>query len=190
MTEREVGEIRREPRIGDKGIAFEAISEGEWGICYFAGEAYDVKAATGIRKWREVVLVQVSPKALVTETGYTTPTKPTVTGGFEKWHVLWMDYIPANSSYEWEAYTVPDKWRLNLGLAVISCDVSVIQDVVMSHTPGIVGHFRYDVQGIIPFTELSSTLIESLETLRVFVYNNDVAQHFFSVAISGTLEKI
>lgn len=180
----------REPRIGDKGISYEEIPEGEKGVCYFMGEAYDVEAGTEIRRWREVVMVQVSPKLLVTETGYTNPTKPTVTGGFKKWGDIWEGPIAANSVVEVRAYTVPQGWRLNLGLAVVSCDVSIIQNIVMTHTPGIVGHFRYDVRGDMWFTPLSSTIIEQLETLTYWVYNNDVVERYFSVAASGTLEKI
>lgn len=187
-----VEELRRDrlPKIGDRGISFEEIPEGETGVCYFNGEAYDVKSGTDVRKWREVVIVQTSPKALVTETGYTTPTKPTVTGGFQKWHDLWEGYVAAESVVQVDSYEVPEKWRLNLGGGLISCDVSVLQDVVLSHTPGVLGHFRYDVWRQIMLSDLTSTIIEELETLTYYVYNNDDEEHFFSLALMGVLEKL
>lgn len=81
-------------------------------------------------------------------------------------------------------------WQLNMGGGVISCNASCIQKVVMAHTPGIIGDYRYDVRGDIVFGPLSSTVITENNDLFIFLYNNDVVHRDFSVSLVGVLEKI
>lgn len=81
-------------------------------------------------------------------------------------------------------------WQLNMGGGVISCNVSCMQKVVMAHTPGIIGDYRYDIRGDIVFGPLSSTIINPDEDLIVILYNNDVVERDFSISLVGVLEKI
>lgn len=83
-----------------------------------------------------------------------------------------------------------DGWQLNMGGGVISCNVSCIQKVVMAHTPGIVGDFRYDVRGDIIFGPLSSTAINPDEDLIIYLFNNDTVDRDFSISLVGVLEKV
>lgn len=81
-------------------------------------------------------------------------------------------------------------YQLNMGGGVITCNVSGIQRVVMCHTPGIVGDFRYDVRGDIIFGPLSSTICNPDEDLTIYLYNNDVEPRDFSISLVGVLEKV
>lgn len=81
-------------------------------------------------------------------------------------------------------------WQLNMGGGVITCDTSCIQKVVMAHTPGIIGDYRYDMRGDIVFGPLSSTIINPDEDLVIILYNNDSEYRDFSVSLVGTLERV
>lgn len=81
-------------------------------------------------------------------------------------------------------------WQLNMGGGVITCDTSCIQKVVMAHTPGIIGDYRYDMRGDIVFGPLSSTIINPDENLIIILYNNDSEDRDFSISLVGTLERV
>jgi len=86
------------------------------------------------------------------------------------------------------AYTVPANYQLCIGGAVITCSHSCIQKVVMTHTPGIVGDYRYDMKGEIFFTDMSSTILAAAQTLTMYIYNNDTEPRDFSITVVGILE--
>jgi len=100
------------------------------------------------------------------------------------------DPIAGNSVESVAAYTVPAGWRLFIGGAVITCNISCIQKVVMTHTPGIIGDFRYDMRGDLMFGILSSTLLDPADVLTIYTYNNHTDYADFSITIVGILEAL
>lgn len=128
--------------------------------------------------------------------------KPVIVKNEEKWALLVTrkstndppDPIEANKSVTVTIKAADNGningWQLNMGGGVVSCNASCIQRIVMCHTPGIVGDFRYDVRGDIVFGPLSSTIINPDEDLVIIIYNNDDVARDFSVSLVGVLEKI
>lgn len=125
-----------------------------------------------------------------------TSTKPALAKNQKKWSLLVTyrqadgDPIAGNSVASVAAYTVPAGWRLHIGGAVISCNASCIQKVVMTHTPGIIGDYRYDVKGELVFGPLSSTLLDPGDILTIYTYNNDTVYRDFSITVVGVLEAV
>ena len=100
------------------------------------------------------------------------------------------DPIASNTVEGVAAYTVPAGWRLYIGGSIITCNISCIQKVVMTHTPGIIGDYRYDTRGEIIFTPLSSTILDPGDVLTIYVYNNHSDYADFSVTVVGVLESL
>ena len=98
--------------------------------------------------------------------------------------------LAANSVAVISAYTVPANKRLYLGGGVISCNVSCIQKVVMTHTPGLLGDFRYDVQGQIVLNPLAAVIVDPGDTITIYLYNNDSVARDFSISLIGMLELV
>lgn len=116
--------------------------------------------------------------------------RPVITGNMRKWSDLWTGTIDAGDVTEVSAYTVPLKWRLNLGGGIVSCDSSCIQKVIWVGTPGILGDFRYDVTGIVVFGPTSASIVLPEDTLTYCIFNNDIVEHDFSVSLVGLLEQV
>lgn len=122
------------------------------------------------------------------------PSKSVIGFRQETWELLVTrraedgDALAANSVAVIEAYVVPDNKRLYLGGGVISCNVSCIQKVVMTHTPGILGDYRYDVQGQIVLNPLAAVIIDPGDTVTIYLYNLDSAARDFSISLIGMLE--
>ena len=100
------------------------------------------------------------------------------------------DPIPGNTVESLAAYTVPAGWRLFIGGAVITCNISCIQKVVMTHTPGIIGDYRYDMRGDLIFGVLSSTILDPADVLTIYTYNNHNDYADFSISVVGVLEAL
>jgi hypothetical protein len=100
------------------------------------------------------------------------------------------DAIAAGAVAAIDAYEVPEGYQLHIGGAIITCNASCIQKVVMCHTPGIIGDYLYDVKGELIFGDLSSTIIASGETLTIYIFNNDTVERDFSVTVVGVLESV
>lgn len=122
--------------------------------------------------------------------------KPIVGLNQVKWELLVTrravdgNAVPANSVVTVDAYTVPTGYQLHIGGAIITCNVSGIQKIVMVHTPGIIGDYFYDVRGELLFGPLSSTLLDPGDTLTIYIYNNDTSARDFSVTIVGVLDRV
>lgn len=122
--------------------------------------------------------------------------KPTVGKDQKKWELLVTrracdgNAIAAGSCATVSAYTVPSGYQLHIGGAVITCNASCLQKVIMAHTPGIIGDYRYDVKGELIFGPLSSTIIGEGDTLTIYIYNLDEVARDFSITMIGVLEKI
>lgn len=123
-------------------------------------------------------------------THLSSPVKTIVGRDQEKWSLLVTRYGMAHGSEAIPAYTVPPHYKLSLGGGVITCNASCIQRVVMTHTPGIVGDYRYDMRGQIVFGSLSTTVLDPGETLTITLFNNDVVPRDFSISLVGVLEKV
>lgn len=125
-----------------------------------------------------------------------TASKPVLVANQSKWEVLVTrracdgNPLAGRTVAAVAAYTVPAGYQLILGGAVITCDVSCMQKVVMVHTPGLIGDFRYDMRGDLLFTSLSSTIVDPLDTLTIYIYNLDTAERDFSVSMTGVLEAV
>lgn len=128
-----------------------------------------------------------------------TASKAIVVGNQKKWSLLITrravdgNALPPGS----ETIVIPaatlgnvDGWQLNIGAAVITCSVSCIQKVIMAHTPGITGDYRYDMRGDIIFSPLSSTIINPDEDFTIYLYNLDSGDRDFSIVVVGVLEKV
>jgi len=127
---------------------------------------------------------------------YTVPAKAIIGRRQETWELL-VTYrasegnpIPAGCCVGAEVYTVPDGKVLYLGGGVISCNASCIQKVVMCHTPGIIGDYRYDMQGQIVLNPLAATIIEPGDTITIYTFNNDEVSRDFSIALVGMLVRL
>lgn len=86
-----------------------------------------------------------------------------------------------------EVLTVPSNKRLYLGGGIITCNASCIQKCVMTHTPGVIGDYRYDMRGDIVLNPLSATIVAPGETLTVYIYNLDDVSRDFSLTLYGML---
>jgi len=123
-------------------------------------------------------------------------TKPVIGVSQIKWAALILrteaegNPIPSGEFVEVAVYAVPAHYQLNLGAGVITCNASCMQEVVMAYSPGIVGHFRYDMRGDLIFGPLSSTTIPEGSTLMLWVYNRDIMTRDFSISLTGVLEKV
>ena len=98
--------------------------------------------------------------------------------------------IAAGSSSTVTAYTVPTGYQLHMGGGVITCNASCIQKVVMTHTPGVIGDFMYDVRGQIQLGPHSSVILDAGDVLTIYIYNNDTVERDFSISLQGWLEKV
>lgn len=125
-----------------------------------------------------------------------TSTKPALAKNMKKWSLLVTyrqadgDPIAGNSVEGVAAYTVPAGWYLHIGGAIITCNASCVQKVVMTHTPGIIGDYRYDMKGELVFGPLSSTLLDPADVLTIYTYNNDTVYRDFSITVVGVLEAV
>ena len=108
------------------------------------------------------------------------------------WRDLWFneDPISGDSMETIEAYTVPSGWRLYMGGGFISCDGEVMQLVKLVATPGILGDFWYKLRGDLILAGHAIYVFEPGTTLTYYVFNKDTEEHFFSISLLGTLEKI
>jgi len=107
-----------------------------------------------------------------------------------KWGDLWNGDIIAGATQTLDAYTVPKGYRLLLGGGFVSCDKSGMQLAYMTHTPGIVGFFRYDMLGSIVFGRLAAPEIPAEDTLTYHLVNNLDEDCTISISLTGILEKV
>jgi len=120
--------------------------------------------------------------------------KPVVVANQKKWALLVTkdNLVPGSETIVIPAADLGNinGWQLNMGGGVITCRASCLQRVIMSHTPGFLGTFIYDVRGDIFFGPLSSTIINPDEDLTIILYNDDSVARSFSISLMGLLEKI
>lgn len=127
---------------------------------------------------------------------YPVPSKEIIGRRQETWELLVTrravdgNPIPGGTCVTVQAYTVPTGKRLYIGGGVVSCNASCIQKIVMTHTPGVIGDFRYDMQGSIVLNPLAATVVEPGNTVTIYIYNNDTAARDFSVSLVGMLVTI
>jgi len=121
--------------------------------------------------------------------------KPILTENQTEWSDLWTtenDYggrLPPGTLTV-TMYTVPTGYKLHLGGGVVSCEASCIQNIALVATPGILGDFRFDMQGQIIFSPDSAVPLEAGTALQFILYNNDSVARHFSVSLVGTLERV
>lgn len=121
-------------------------------------------------------------------------TKPVVGVDQQKWELQITrsatlgNAVPAHSVAAIAAYTVPKKWKLHVGGAIVTCNASCIQKICMTHIT-LIGMYRYDVKGELIFGALSSSIINAGNTLNIYIYNDDSVARDFSLTLVGVLEK-
>jgi len=122
-------------------------------------------------------------------------TKPVVGVEQERWELQITrsaeleNAVPARSVAAIPAYTVPEKRKLHIGGAIVTCNASCIQKICMTHIT-LIGMYRYDIKGELMFGALSSSIIDAGNTLNIYIYNEDIVARDFSVTIVGVLEKV
>lgn len=118
------------------------------------------------------------------------PTRFVLGKNQEAWTDLWTGNVGVGAVATVEAYTVPVGYRLYLAGGVITCNASCIQKVRLVHTPGILGDFRYDVNGTFMTNPPLGEVLDAGDVLNYYVYNNDIKERSFSVCLLGILEKV
>lgn len=87
-------------------------------------------------------------------------------------------------------YTVPEGYRLIIGIAIISCELSVWQHIYIVCTPGMIGDYWYLGRGQVEFPSYCATVVDAGTTPCIYVWNTDEESLGFSFAINSVEEKI
>ena len=87
-------------------------------------------------------------------------------------------------------YTVPEGYRLIIGIAIISCELSVWQNIYIICTPGLIGDYRYLGRGQVEFPAYCATVVDEGTTPCIYIWNTDEEALGFSFAINSIEERI
>lgn len=87
-------------------------------------------------------------------------------------------------------YTVPEGYRLIIGIAIISCELPVWQHTYIVCTPGMIGDYRYLGRGQVEFPAYCATVVDEGTTPCIYVWNTDEEALGFSLAVNSIEERI
>lgn len=86
-------------------------------------------------------------------------------------------------------YTVPIGYVLSLGMIDISASDSCINKLRILKDGTMISEFKFDIRGELSMTNLTGQTLSAGQKLRVYIWNNNTIEDYFSVTISGFLSK-